>query len=242
MEIMGDDSIPVELDAKIRWAGCFYRYPLQFQDMIKGIPFLTLVFYTLGLFYAQIRKALVPWTPKNAEEALGNSTASRSTGSSSRTSPTATGASIRGELSATFITTKMPRLSAVDVIKKALGKVGIKDKAVSRPWTAPCTRKRCTTRAPEPRRCRATSRAPSRRPAAQSSIDAEVTRVEIHDGRVTRVRYRKDGQELSLECDECISTIPLPWLVQKPIRRRRRKCSRPRASSATSRSPSTVCS
>ncbi len=38
MEIMGDESIPVELNAKIRWAGSFYRYPLQFQDMIKGIP------------------------------------------------------------------------------------------------------------------------------------------------------------------------------------------------------------
>src|SRR6202034_2037759 len=34
------------------------------------------------------------------------------------------------ELSATFITTKMPRLSAVDVIKKALGKVGLKEKGV----------------------------------------------------------------------------------------------------------------
>ncbi len=37
MEMMGDESIPVALDAKIRWAGSFYRYPPQFQDMIKGI-------------------------------------------------------------------------------------------------------------------------------------------------------------------------------------------------------------
>ncbi|MCE9519605.1 MAG: FAD-dependent oxidoreductase, partial [Verrucomicrobia bacterium] len=46
-------------------------------------------------------------------------------------------------------------------------------------------------------------------------VDADVTRVETQDGRVTRVHYSKDGHELSLECDECISTIPLPWLVQK---------------------------
>jgi protoporphyrinogen oxidase len=46
-------------------------------------------------------------------------------------------------------------------------------------------------------------------------LDAEVSRVEINDGRVTRVHYLKDGHDLSLDCDECISTIPLPWLVQK---------------------------
>jgi phytoene dehydrogenase-like protein len=38
MQLMGEESIPVQLDAKIRWAGSFYRYPLQFQDMIRGIP------------------------------------------------------------------------------------------------------------------------------------------------------------------------------------------------------------
>src|SRR5205814_9993353 len=82
----------------------------------------------LGLFYAQIRKSLVPWTPQNAEEALRQlygvplykfffkDFTHRYWGIHPR------------ELSATFITTKMPRLSAVDVIKKALGKFGIKDK------------------------------------------------------------------------------------------------------------------
>jgi len=60
MSIMGADSIPVQLDAKIRWAGSFYRYPLQFQDMIKGIPPFNLVYYTIGLFAAQMRIALAP--------------------------------------------------------------------------------------------------------------------------------------------------------------------------------------
>ena len=130
MELMGDESIPVPLDAKIRWAGSFYRYPLQFQDMIRGIPLPILAFYTIGLFAAQIRQTLVPWKPKNAEEALiqlyggplykffFKDFTHRYWGIHPR------------ELSATFITTKMPRLSAVDVIKKAMGKVGIKDKGV----------------------------------------------------------------------------------------------------------------
>ena len=37
MSMMGDESIPVQLDAKIRWAGNFYRYPLQPKDMLRGI-------------------------------------------------------------------------------------------------------------------------------------------------------------------------------------------------------------
>ncbi len=34
-ELMGPERIEVKLDARIRWAGSYYRYPLQFQDMIR---------------------------------------------------------------------------------------------------------------------------------------------------------------------------------------------------------------
>ena len=215
MEIMGDESIPVQLNAKIRWAGSFYRYPLQFQDMIKGIPFFTLVFYTLGLFYAQIRKSLVPWTPKNAEEALRQLYGAplyrfffkdfthRYWGIHPR------------QLSATFITTKMPRLSAVDVIKKALGKFGIKDKgglaAVDSALHEETLHYSRTGAEAMPRLIAAAVEEAGGRVV----LDAEVSRVEIREGRVTRVHYLKDGHALSIDCDECISTIPLPWLAEK---------------------------
>ena len=126
MELMGDESIPVELDAKIRWAGSFYRYPLQFQDMIRGIPFFKLVFYTLGLFYAQFRKTLVPWVPKNAEEALIQLYGTPLYKFFFKDFTHSYWGIHPRELSATFITTKMPRLSAVDVLKKALAKFGVK--------------------------------------------------------------------------------------------------------------------
>ncbi len=38
--LMGMKELEVDLDARIKWASGSYRYPLQFQDMIKGIPFL----------------------------------------------------------------------------------------------------------------------------------------------------------------------------------------------------------
>ena len=214
MELMGAESIPVQLDAKIRWAGSFYRYPLQFQDMIKGIPFFTLVFYTLGLFAAQFRQSLVPWTPKNAEEALiqlygaplykffFKDFTHRYWGIHPR------------ELSATFITTKMPRLSAVDVLKKALAKFGIKDKSVKAVDSALHEETLHYSRTGAEAMPRALAKAIEEK-GGKVILEAEVSRIVTTEGRVTSVHYVKDGQSHEVACDECISTIPLPWLVQK---------------------------
>jgi protoporphyrinogen oxidase len=47
--------------------------------------------------------------------------------------------------------------------------------------------------------------------------NAEVTRLELDpvSQRVTGVHYLLDGREHLLACDECISTIPIPHLVQR---------------------------
>lgn len=216
MSLMGDESVPVQLDARIRWAGAFYRYPLQFQDMIKGIPFFTLVYYCLGLFAAQIRNTLVPWVPKNAEEALimlygyplyeffFKDFTHRYWGIHPR------------ELSATFITTKMPRLSAVDVIKRAMSKMGIKDRSVRAVDSALLdeTLHYSRTGAEAMPRCIARAIESS---GGQVILNADVRSVQRDpvSGRITSVGYVKDGESHRLECDECISTIPVPWLVQR---------------------------
>jgi len=215
MELMGDESIPVALDAKIRWAGSFYRYPLQFQDMIKGIPLPILAFYTVGLFWAQFRKSVVPWTPKNAEEALKQLYGSPLYKFFFRDFTHRYWGIHPRELSATFITTKMPRLSAVDVIKKALGKVGMKDKgdmkAVDSALHEETLHYSKTGAEAMPRYiARSIEEA-----GGKVILGADVTRVEREGDRITKIRYQKDGQEQVIECDECISTIPLPWLVQK---------------------------
>ncbi len=216
MSIMGAESIPVQLDAKIRWAGSFYRYPLQFQDMIKGIPIPTLVYYTLGLFAAQMRNTLAPWIPRNAEEALKmlygtplyefffKDFTHRYWGIHPR------------ELSATFITTKMPRLSAVDVMKRALGKIGIKDRSMKAVDSALLdeTLHYSRTGAESMPRCIARAVVEKGGVIIQG---AEVTRVVCDEvtGRVRTVHYRKDGAEHEVGCTECISTIPVPHLAQR---------------------------
>jgi protoporphyrinogen oxidase len=216
MGLMGDESIPVQLDAKIRWAGAFYRYPLQFQDMIRGIPPATLISYCLGLFAAQLRSSLVPWTPKNAEEALimlyggplyeffFKDFTHRYWGIHPR------------ELSATFITTKMPRLSAVDVIKRALGKLGIKDRSVKAVDSALLEETLHYSRSGAEAMPRHIARAIVESGGTLIQ-NAEVTQL-LHNpetGRVTHVKYLLNGSEHTLACDECISTIPVPHLVQR---------------------------
>jgi protoporphyrinogen oxidase len=216
MSLMGEQSLPVELNAKIRWAGSFYRYPLQGADMFRGIPLSTLVFYSLGLFAAQLRNALLPWIPKNAEEALimlygrplyeffFKDFTHRYWGIHP------------SELSATFITTKMPRLSAVDMLKKYLAKFGIKDRAVHAVDSAlrEETLHYSRTGAEAMPRHLATAIADRGGVVIQK---AEVTQVLWDQQKrcVYAVRYRKDNADHEIACDECISTIPISHLVQR---------------------------
>ena len=216
MSIMGSDSIPVQLDARIRWAGAFYRYPLQFQDMIRGIPIATLIYYTTGLFAAQFRNMLAPWIPKNAEQALimlygrplyeffFKDFTHRYWG----IHPC--------ELSATFITTKMPRLSAVDVIKRALGKVGVKDRGVKAVESALLDETLHYSRTGAEAMPRHIARVVNES-GGKVILGAEVTRLLLDESgtRVRGVCYRKDGADHEIACDECISTIPVPHLATR---------------------------
>ncbi len=216
MSIMGPASIPVQLNAKIRWAGSFYRYPLQGKDMLKGIPFFTLCYYVFGLFAAQLRSTFVPWDPKTAEEALVmlyghplyefffKDFTHRYWGIHPR------------ELSATFVKTKMPRLSAVDMFKRWLAKVGVKDRQVRAVDSALLeeTLHYSHTGAEAMPRCIAQA-VKDKGGTLVSGADVTNVIVDPTTNRVTHVRYTKDGEEHELACDECISTIPVPHLIQR---------------------------
>jgi protoporphyrinogen oxidase len=213
--IMGGDSHPVQLNARIRWAGSFYRYPLQFADMIRGIPPFTLLRCIVGLLSAQAWFKLFPRRPKNAEEALQQlygdplyrfffkDFTHRYWGF-----PTT-------ELSATFITSKMPRLTAVDVIKKVLSKLGIKDKSVKAVDSALLEETLHYSRTGAEAMPRHLARYVAER-GGRVCFDSEVSCVEVVDGRVRAVRFRNshDGGESRIECDHCINTIPLARLFE----------------------------
>jgi protoporphyrinogen oxidase len=110
----------------------------------------------------------------------------------------------------------MPRLTAVDVLKKLLAKVGIKPGKVEAVESA---------LADETLHYSRTGAETMTRRIAQRISDLggtvllgrEAVRVEQQDGRVRSVvaKNSQTGAEEHYECDYCISTMPLPWLTQR---------------------------
>jgi len=120
MEMMGEERVEAALDARIRWGNTTCRYPLKFADMLKAMPPFTLFRCVAGLLFAEISGAKKRAKIENAEDAL----------------IAYYGAPLYEfffeefthrywgihpvDLSAEFIRRKMPRLSAVDFVRKCI--------------------------------------------------------------------------------------------------------------------------
>lgn len=119
-ELMGDERIEAALDARIRWAGTSCRYPLKFIDMLSAMPPFTLFRCVSGLVIAELTGAKHRDNIENAEDALIAFYGSplyeyffeEFTHRYWNIHPR--------DLSAEFIRRKMPRLSAVDILRKLL--------------------------------------------------------------------------------------------------------------------------
>jgi len=212
-QLMGAERIEVDLNAKIKWAGATYRYPLQFQDMLKGIPIFKLSKQVIFLFAAQIKNYFRNWQPSNAEEAL---------------------IQLYGkplyryffedfthrywelhprDLSATFITTKMPKLSAVDVFKKGLAKLGVKQKAkTTESALLKETLHYSRNGAEAMPRCIANAIQAQGGKLYQS---AEVTKIILENNQVSKIIFSHEQDTHEINCDACISTIPINHLIQR---------------------------
>lgn len=213
-QIMGDERLEVKLDARIRWAGSFYRYPLKSIDMLRGIPPLKLLRMVFGLCFSQLREKISPTHASNAEEALKQlygkplytfffkDFTHRYWGIHPR------------ELSATFIRTKMPRLSAVDVLKKGLAKIGFKEpdgRAVQSALSEETLHYSASGAESMPR-CLARE---VLRGGGKILTNSTVNQVRLESQRVAQVcvSNSETGESQWLDCDYCVSTIPLPQLI-----------------------------
>lgn len=214
VEIMGEERISVESNAKIRWNNSFYRYPLQFIDILKGMPLWTFLKCIIGLLYTQVTNHFRAQEPKNAEEALiqlygkplykffFKEFTHRYWG----IPPT--------KLSATFIKTKMPRLSAVDYIKKILAKFGIKDKtkSVESPLLKETLYYSRTGAETLPRRIAARVK----EEGGIIYLNAKLDKIYHENNRIIKISYVDLTTKTHhiINCDQCISTIPLPFLIK----------------------------
>jgi len=210
--IMGDERIEVPLDARIKWAGSFYRYPLQFGDMVKGMNPFVLAHCSLGLLLYQAWYKLRPREPQDAEEALIQLYGKPLYRFFFKEFTTRYWGFPPTELSATFITTKMPRLSAVDVIKKVLGKFGIQDKSVHAVESALSEETLHYSRNGAEAMARLVADEIERL-GCRVIRSASVCGVTLDSDRkrITAIAYEnpETGERGEIACDEVISTIPL---------------------------------
>lgn len=211
--IMGDERIAVQLDAKIKWMGHYYRYPLQFGDMVRHMNPFRLVHYGTALVLSQIYHKWFPKEPRDAEEALIQLYGKPLYEFFFKEFTHRYWGIPPSGLSAGFIKSKMPRLSAVDLIKKALGKVGIKEKEGATVESALLDETLHYSRTGAealPRRLAAFVESQG----AKILLGHAISAIEREGDRVIAVRARDvSGRETRVQCDWCINTIPVPPMM-----------------------------
>ncbi|MEM9478420.1 MAG: FAD-dependent oxidoreductase [Verrucomicrobiota bacterium] len=214
-EMMGDERVPVQLDARIRWAGSYYRYPLQFADMIRGMPPQKLAHCVMGLFWAQLRNKVAPWEPRDCEEALQQLYGTPLYDFFFKEFTTRYWGMPPTEMSANFVRRKMPRLTAVDAIRKFLAYLGIKEKPGRSTQSALLEETLHYSAQGAQALPRSIARAVEK--AGANLVSRHVLKkVHMTDGRVRAVTVEDTHTEESreIECDEVISTIPVGALIE----------------------------
>ncbi|HUF09295.1 MAG TPA: FAD-dependent oxidoreductase [Rhodothermales bacterium] len=211
--IMGDLLIPVELVAKIKHGNSFRRYPLEFADLLLGIPPWTLLGALSSLTLQQIRNKFDKSEPTNAEEALIKLYGRHLYEYFFRDFTQRYWGFPPTRLSATFVTRKMPRLSAVDIVKNWLKKLGVKETKDIAVDSALRKETLWYSRIGASMMPRTLAKYIESK-GAQIILEAEVDRVNVEDGKVRSVTYLKDGETATVECDAVVSTIPVNALVR----------------------------
>lgn len=207
-KIMGDKRIEVNLDARIRWQGKFYHYPLQFMDLITGMNQLKLIRCIIGLFYAQLRYKLFPKEPKDAHEAL-NQLYGRSLAKFFFIEFTEKYWGIpTHNLSATFITSKMPRLTAVDFLKKILSMVGFKEKKGLAVDSA--LNKEILHYSKKGARCLVEELTNEYdKLGGKIFLESKINKINLYQNKIDNINFEYQSKNHTFKCHECISTIPL---------------------------------
>lgn len=209
-EAMGSERIEVPLKSHIKWNGKLYHYPLRGRDILAGIPPFTLARCLTGLFLAELEAR---WAPKpqgeDAESALielygaplyeffFEDFTHRYWGIHPR------------HLAAEFVRRKMPRLSAVDVLKNLAEKLRL---SKPRDTTEGALRFEtlhysATGSESLPR----TLAAAAERQGASLETNSRVTAIHHDEHRIQAVTFQ-DGRTVN-DASRYLSTIPLPDLV-----------------------------
>jgi len=212
-DLMGERMTSVPKAAKIRYGRGYRRYPLEFVDLLLGIPPWTLLSALTGMAFQQLRNKVAPFEAANAEEALVQLYGAPLYRHFFRDFTQRYWGLPPARLSAAFVRRKMPRLSAVDVLRKALGALGLREAEGAAVESA--LAHETLHFSPTGSRELPMALAAAIRDRGGTVLTASrVVAVETVRNRVVAVRVARNGDEQRLACDACLSTIPLPDLVR----------------------------
>lgn len=210
--LMGEALIPSEKVALIRYGRGYRRYPLEFWDLLTGIPPWTLLVALLGLLWQQWVNRRLKQAPANAEEALIRLYGAPLYRYFFRDFTHRYWGFPPSEMSAAFVRSKMPRLSAVDIVKKALGRAGMAREGGETVEAALAQETLWYSRTGS-REMPMALAAALRRDGGKVLTEAPLVAIETEGGRVRAVRHGlPGGGEARLSCDGLINTTPLPAL------------------------------
>lgn len=216
--LMGDQLVGVPKRAMIRFGDGFRRYPLELGDLLTGVPPWTLVTALAGLAMQSLANRTLRTPPSNAEEALVRMYGRPLYEHFFRDFTHRYWGIPPSGLSAAFVRTKMPRLSAVDVFRRWLERLGLASPPDTLVESALAQETLYYSRVGS----RALPEALAGWVSARGGkiVLQESVREVLTDGdRVVGVRLAGPDGLHEVAADAVISTIPLPDLVQaiRPI-------------------------
>lgn len=208
---MGDERIEVELDARIRWAGSDFRYPLQLGNMLKGMPPLTLAHCAWGLFVVRLKQVFSAAEEFDAEQALialygrplyqffFEEFTHRYWGHHPK------------ELSAAFVRQKMPRLRVLDALSNFFSSLGLKQTGNTKGEEAALLRETLHYSKTGAQALPQSMAREFEQAGGIIHLGVELKGVHCHEDQVRKLTDTKGRQ---WDCDRVISTMPLPDLVK----------------------------
>lgn len=214
-DLLGGQLRPSVLEALIHFGGGWRRYPLEFGDLLGGVPLPTLVRMLGGLAAQSARNKLSREPARNAEEALIRLYGRPLYERFFRDFTTEYWGVPPTGLSATFVSSRMPRLGGVDVVKRALAAMGMGEEDAATPSA---TARETVWYTPSGSGAMAAALAGRiREDGGEVLLDSEVAAVVTEGGRVTAVETGRGSAGRRFPCTDCISTIPLPELVRSLV-------------------------
>jgi len=213
--VLGDERIEVRLDARISWLGARHPYPLDLLRLLRTVPLRRTARFGLGFLGARLRGLLTRQSPpRDAEHALIDQYGAPLYRAFFAPFTERFWGRPPSALSAHFVHTSMPRLTAAGALARMASSLGF-DRPHRGPGKCPLRHETLhyarTGAATIPRRLAADVE----RRGGRILLGHAVTALRSANDRVNAVVVA-DGSSgpLTLDCDHCISTMPLPDLAR----------------------------